>query len=357
MMPSTNKKKVCIVTVYNSLNCGSYWQAFALGEAISELGYDVVYYKRNNQNGASSSRINQLKRLLKYCLNRDFKNAISFLASLKGFIKMCKHFRIISQKDKADIFILGSDTIWNLDSEYFKIHFKTYWGIDFFPMPVISYAASMANTNPNKVSDEMKNALSKYEAISVRDNHTFEAINDKVDKDVYIVCDPTLLLKESQYKAFLRKKRKNRYLYLYLFEKLTLEQSSQLKDYCRKNNLMIVNGGSMDTPSYCDQNSIISPDNFITDFYYADYVLTDTFHGAIFSIIFNKQFVVFDRGKNKVIELLRLIGLEERLFNGKDLIGHMTTPINYENVNQRIQDIREFSLDFLNCSLKGVSND
>ena len=120
---------VCIVTVYDSINCGSFWQAYALGNIIQSQGCKVVYWKRDKRGGASSSTYFKVKKTIKYIIKYGVNCGLKYYMSLKKFKTLQKSFEIIDSNQNADCFILGSDTIWNLDSHYFNLHYKTYWGI------------------------------------------------------------------------------------------------------------------------------------------------------------------------------------------------------------------------------------
>ncbi len=342
---------VCIVTVYDSVNCGSYWQAFALGNVLQSQGCDVVYLKRDKRGGASSSPSSQMIRLVKYTVKHGLKCGLRFYKGLRRFKTMQKSFKTVSSIKDIDCFVLGSDTIWNLDSAYFNLHYKTYWGLDFLPKKVFSYAASAANTHSSKIRDNMKEAISKFSSVSVRDEHTYQLIKNSTEKDVKIVGDPTLLLDKEAYQRHLEKRRAHRYIYLYLFSEPSSELVRQLKKIASEKGLIIVNGAGPVLPDYCDEGSAPSPTRFITDVLYADYVITDTFHGTVFSVLFNKQFVSLDRKKNKVNELLKSINLIDRLVKDENTINILTQNIEYLSVNNSIDLLRKESMDFLTNSL------
>ena len=339
------------MTVYNSINCGSYWQAFALGEAIRGLGHDVVYWKRDLGRSSSASLNRKLKKMAKCFLHGGIKGAISYRKALQGFLNVQQQFAVTSTKNDIDCFVLGSDTIWNVANIHFKSNYKTYWGIEFFPAKVISYAASAANTGESDLTEEMYNAVRSLSAVSVRDLHTLDLIH-RSKESAQIVCDPTMLLKKEAYQQYMAEKRKERYVFLYLFSELKNEITEELKAFCDRNNLLIVNGWYPDTNVRFNKGGIVSPTEFITELFNAEYVVTDTFHGTAFSILFNKQFVSVKRNQNKVIELLKQVGLETR-FIDSDLEKTLTEKIDYDKVNQTIDEIRAASADYLKNGLLG----
>ena len=345
---------VSIVTVYDSINCGSFWQAYALGKELNRLGYSVVYWKRKRDFNSSSSLYNISKGSIKCFINEGFTGVSRYFKGIKEFKKLQRDFKIISDKTAIDCFVLGSDTIWDLNNRFFKSNYTTYWGIDFLPLPIISYAASAANTKSSDVTDEMLKALSSFSSISVRDEYTHDLIKSS-HSDIRLVCDPTILLSVEDYKSQMNSKREKKYIYLYLFQPLSAESMQALKRISNDNDLLIVCGGAHYKNSLCDEFSIVSPKQFITDIYYADYIITDTFHGTVFSILFNKQFVSINRSKNKISELLRLFGLEDRLVDC-NIAEALSKQIEYTCVNSIIQKIRDESENYLKYALDKIKN-
>lgn len=346
--------KVSIVTVYDSINCGSYWQAYALGKVIGDFGCDVVYNKRKKSGGASSSSAEQFKKFFSLCAKRGISAGMMYTKSLKTFKKSQKKLPISDSVNDIDCFVLGSDTIWNLDSNYFRLHSGTYWGIDFFPKKVISYAASAANTKADKVTEELHDAVGKMYAVSVRDSHTYSLIEHDNSKGISFVCDPTLLLQKEDYLQLAPVPVKKGFVFLYVFKELSKEQMTALKEFCKERNLRIVKGTSFYRPSYCDEVVMAEPVTFLSHMLEADYIITDTFHGAVFSVNFNKRFISLDRGKNKVREFLSGVGLENRLI-GEDgnISDTLAKDIDYSSANRKIKMLRDESLYFLKSNIVG----
>ena len=340
--------KTCIVTVYDSINCGSYWQAIALGDVLRQMGCEVQYLRRN-QKGASSSTSTRIRAILSNCWHGRFAVAGRYLLAVKKFRRFQSKLNIVDETDGIDCFVLGSDTIWNMDSRYFREHASTYWGIDFFPRKTITYAASAANTKAEKISKELHDAVGKLYAVSVRDQHTRELVKDDTDKEVRTVCDPTLLLRKSDYQKYIGSNtEKKGYVYLYLNAPLSRTQSDELKAFCRDKGLSIINGFTYNKPDYCDKCIVAEPKSFLTYMFYADYIVTDTFHGTVFSVNFNKPFVSLTRGKNKVKEFLDICGLADRGHeDDAGMVGKLSLPIDYAPVNAEISALREKSLSYL----------
>ena len=344
--------KICIVTVYNSINSGSFWQAKALGKVFENLGAEVVYLKRKNSIDSSSSIINQIIFILKKLLKHGFSEAIKACQMFLDFKKEQASFNILANKDKffndIDLFVLGSDTIWNLDSGYFSKNYRIYFGEIFKNKDVISYAASIANTSIETIKKykDIPTMLDNLKGISVRDENTYKMVKELSQNNVQLVCDPTLLLTKQDYiKLNSTSKEEKKYIFLYLFSRLSNSQVDNIKKFAEKNNLKII--GGTNNEKYCDECIVNNPNNFLNYMIYADYVITDTFHGTIFSTNLEKNFVVINRNKQKVNNFLKMVKLDDRLVNEENISKKFDTSIDYSYCNRKIKEFRKESLKFI----------
>ena len=347
---------VCIVTVYNSINSGSYWQAKALGFYLEQKGFDVCYLERNG-NKASSSKKSKITKLIKSVLKMNFSKAKRLYLSFRAFEEVQKEFSVIPNVKDAwndiDCFILGSDTIWNLDSSYFSDNYRKYWGADFIGHKVISYAASVGNTDAATCAKyaDLPKIVDTWSAIGVRDKHTFDIISELTKKPVKMVCDPTLLLCGDDYKKFISESIDGDYIFVYTFSDLTKSQKSEVIEFAKKKKLRIISG--VHKFDFCDDVIVNTPYMFLKYMINAKYVITDTFHGTVFSANLQKQFVVINREKNKVNDFLKDADFTDRLICGdSSLIELFSTEIEYNDRMQRIDEMRKASTDFLSEALR-----
>ncbi len=347
--------KVCIVTLYKTLNCGSYYQAYALRKKIEEYGHEVFFL---DVNYTLKVRIKSKLRTIKKILSRDNDEVKRYIEQNRRFIKKQQEFNSIKYKHAMkdiDCFVLGSDTIWNLDSKNLTHLRKFLWGGAFYGKAVISYAASVANTKKERIEKypELINYLNNCQFLSVRDFYTYDIIKQFTEKNIAIVCDPTLLLRKNDFFNKVSQKFEFKYIFLYLFEDLNDEQICKLKKFAKDKNLQIVSG--TEKIKWCDIHTHNEPKDFINYMFNADFVITDTFHGTIFSSNFEKKFVSINRNKNKVNNYLKEITLENRLINNKDdIIRKLIDNIDYEKVNKKIESMRKNSESYLQDSLKNV---
>ena len=341
--------KACIITVYNSENCGSYWQAYALKTYLTSQGYSVYFLKRNNKN-ASHSLKSLCKRLYYSLCKKQFRRMIGIIKQYAIFEKATKAFDIVEECDETfDLCVLGSDTIWNLDVKYFADEREIYWGNKSKAKKTISYAATLANTEAEKVSSypELREYLESLDAIGVRDDHTKDVLSKFTNKNITVVCDPTLLYDQHFYRKFCHTQKISDYIFIYYFRQMPEAIERGVRDFANREKLkIVVMGNSMKGD---EQYFAFSPHDFIECFINAKFVVTNTFHGTIFSIIFEKQALFNSEGKNKVKDLLEKLGLLYRDYPNIENIEKCFSLdcIDYGTVNKKVQGFRCLSSNFI----------
>lgn len=345
--------KVCIVTVYNSENCGSYWQARALQEFLEARGVTVSFLRRDMK-GSSHTILSLSKSILRNVTCGNIRSAIGFVRQYISFEKETKRFQTVLQcGEEFDLCILGSDTIWNLDSNYFTRLLKVYWGDVSHAKRTISYAASIANTTEATIagcSDALR-CLNALDAIGVRDCYTKDTIGKLADRKVELVCDPTMLFSKNYYLQRSDRKFQNRYVLVYYFQKMPEKLQAAVRQFAGLNHYdIIVMGWSMKG----DKNLYYSPQVFINCFAYAEFVVTNTFHGTIFSLLLEKQAVFNSDGKKKVGDLLdRFYVFDHDYYRNQQADELFASKrIDYGTVNEHIEEFRRSSRTFLLDILK-----
>lgn len=351
--------KIGIITVYNSINSGSFWQAKSMQEFLINRNNEVYFVKRPVK-GSSVCLLQKAKKVIKKLIKFQFKQALTLLKTFKEFKKAKLSFRIINSSNKIikdlDLIIIGSDTVWNLDSDYFKKHYKFFFADNFKDKKIITYAGSVANTSVEEFlkREDIKDLVNKFNLISVRDEHTKEVLQELTDKEIYLVCDPTFLIDKAEYKKYIKKTIDEEYIFLYLFKDLSEEYKKQLIDYAYRNNLKIISGTN--ESNFCDETIVNTPYNFLSYMYYAKYVITDTFHGTAFSINLKKQFVVINRQKNKVNELLKRLKLNDRLVDDVKIDELFNQKIDYVK-NDEIHKFKRNSMDYIDRILTETNSE
>lgn len=342
-------KKVCIVTVYNSENAGSYFQAYALKETLGKLGYEVSFCRRPS-NGTSHDVKEAVVTAIKCVLNGRLRRGISRLKRHRLYSVAQKKFNIVRNAEPdIDMLVYGSDTLWNFEDSYFYRKSKHYLGLDSPGKRKITYAISAGNTERELFASipDIGNALESFEALGVRDSHTGEMISSLTSNKITYVCDPTFLLDAGSYGAFKTNEIKDRYLLIYYFGTVDAPLKEWIIEYSARHKLKIFGLGLIgDTDWY--ESVITSPSSFITYFAQADFIVTNTFHGSAFSIIFNRQFIACTKDKQKVIELLNEYNLNDRVcHNAGEAEEASRRAIDYTDINAKVENKKVHSIEFL----------
>lgn len=348
---------VCIVTVYNSINSGSFWQAYALKFYIERLGHKVYFIERKIS-GSSAQRSRQIEKIIWEIIRGRFYSAKYLYRMYQAFNEEQSVFDIIKQEKIQDkqlsLVLLGSDTIWNLDVQYFMKNRKEYWGGSFENVEVAVYAASVGNTSMETVQKypELLGYLGRIVRIGVRDRHTQEVISALIKCPIQLVCDPVMLLDKQEYKKMINTSLKGKYIFLYLFRELTKEQRFELIDFAKNHQLSIINGNGY--VKYCDRCILNCPSLFLQYIYYAEYVITDTFHGTVFSVNLEKQFISIERNKKKVDDFLDIIAFKDRLVSERNIIKTLDQELDYAKRSRMIIDFKKRSREYLGKVLGGL---
>lgn len=345
---------ICIVTLIKTNNSGSYWQGKALGMAIEKLGHTVSYY---NYSIKGKQKYNDLKNAVGMLLHQGFPELQKYYNSIKSFSKLRKALNINNRVGDVDCFVLGSDTIWNLESNNLKRNFPVFWGEAFKNRRIVTYAGSVANAREELFANNnrIRNIVSFWSDISVRDEYTKHILSLYTNKKIHFVCDPTLLFSNNDYASMLDCDLKEEFIFLYLFKDLTDKQNDDLKKFADYYNLKIYRGVNGVNLRAADNSIENSPMIFLQHMMAAKFIVTDTFHGTIFSINLNKQFVTINRGKNKVNEAIKTFGFEDRLISdGLSFTSLFKKKIDYNVRNKPIEDLRKYSWEYLKTTLNEV---
>ncbi len=345
--------KICVVTVYNSINCGSYLQAKALQIVLENQGHKVTFLERKNTIDSSSSKLRQFMVICKNILKGKWGRVRRLVIQYSEFQKLNKQFNIeksMKNLDEYDFFILGSDTIWNIEDRYFLSQSNKFFGGIFSKEKIIAYAPSIGNTPFSVLYDNKNvvNMLNRIDKIGVRDEQTQHAINKIIKRNVDIVCDPTLLLYKEDYLELCNSIicPFDKYIYIYTFEAVSDEMKLVIREFAKKNEMKIIAG--TESVNVFDEMILCSPLMFLSLMINADYVITDTFHGTAFAINFEKQVAVINRNKSKVNNLLKSLEAESVIVNdGKELEKRMSNICDYPRITDILEKKRKKSYDFL----------
>ena len=347
-------KKIYVVTVFNSLNSGSFLQATSLYRAISDLGYEVSFLDtgaRNLWKQASVEFVYMLKNKNFAAAFGKYKQAIALTKELKRYNRT----KIGKLKESDEnVFILGSDEIWNVARKDMAKN-PIFWGKGLNMKKCISYAPSINNAKEEhlKQYDFVKEAMDTLFAVSVRDHYSFETLRKITDRDIIEVCDPTLLVDPHDYYDLKSDIKIDNYILVYMYAKaFSKKDVVALKEFAKEKGKKLVAFGS--NFKWCDLNVNGTPWDFLSYIEGADYVCTGTFHGTLFSALFKKRFVVVENKNKKVAELLAKFGLSERQTNSDRFKQVLENDYDTEKLSNTLLHLRSNGLHYLKESIERI---
>lgn len=286
----------------------------------------------------------------------DFINRIARTKECFSDLQLRK---IISGKS-YDAFIVGSDQVWR---EEYSPRIETYF-LDFLPSsdsrPKIAYAASFGTDtgyiSPQKIPGCQK-LLERFSAVSVREDGGLQIIHEVFRRtDAIKALDPSLLLDRDDYETLIRKKDRRhdreRFIGAYILDSND-EKENILADIASEKGLEV----KRESGSY-EGHEMSTISQWLAVYADAEYIVTDSFHGCVFSIIFNKPFVAIGnkkRGLDRFTSLLSMLKLEDRLI--LTLSGYykkktlLMTSIDYGAVDKQLQALKKGSINFLKNGL------
>jgi len=359
------KTRIGIVTFHRAVNYGAVLQAYALQKSVEKLGIncDIIDYRNKKLEESyhehSLRKCRTPKDFAKFFLRPKtkqpkYKKFQAFRETHLSLSAPCSTAEELSKlADGYDSFIVGSDQVWNynitgFDSSYF---------LDFVEdqKKRNAYAASFGiDTIPLEYQEQYKNYLDGLNYIAVRERQGQKIIKDLTGRDVEIVLDPVLLLSEkewSQISANPIEMPKGDYILSHHYSR-TPTMNAFLERLSKKTGCKILSvfRGSRDP-----MNAITADDpgplEFIKLYKDARYVVTNSYHGAIFAIIFQKNFFLEmlpppAKVNSRLRMLLDLFDLGSReIIDGENF--HINEPIKYEKVLEILSQERERSINYL----------
>lgn len=359
--------KIGILTLPFNNNYGGFLQAFALKRVLEGMGHEVIIInRRRNRNQSIRNRIGNLLRTLHLLENKQkkvskytnqFQKMYLFPYTNKYYssqeLKKCLQY-------KFDIVIVGSDQVW-------RYRYFTDWIDDFFcnfldgtNIPHFSYAASMGTDEMDYTQDKIEicsKLLKSFKAVSVREESSVKLLKDYFGvENVQLVLDPTFLLEKQAYIDLFKDnytKPEKPYIFTYVLDD-NKEIYQSIEEFSHKMNMPIIDIKAQ-TVDIKKLNVIEPVEKWLSAIYYADYVITDSFHGMVFSLIFNKKFVVYGnikRGMSRMQDLLGRVELTSKLLSSINAVDEkLIEEINWDAVNNRIYTYKKSSISFLEKAL------
>ncbi len=346
--------KVSILTYHWEDNYGATMQAYATYKAIAELGHVPEFID------------------LRLPDNRSLKSKIVFFLKHKRFNNFRKrYFKNLSQRiyrsvvelkrnpPESDCYLVGSDQTWNpqIAKELLPAFFLTF-GKD--SIKRITYATSIGlnewEESPFISNEEIKQSLKRFDKILLREDSGIKIAHDVFKVNALQVVDPVLLF--SNYSELTGPIESSGEIITY---KLINDEGfyESAYNFSKKRRLPIRSVGSIRTPKGFRTTYPETLQNWIKRFAGAEYVITDSFHGTVFSLLYHRPFVVCVGNPlrvTRIVSLLSQLGLENRIVskgNGKTSIEDvLKTPIDWEIIENKINSLRKQSMNALKEALE-----
>lgn len=355
-----------ILSMQQVPNYGSFLQAYGLKTTLENLGHhvnfiDIIPGEQLNQfkQGKYSNVKKGLNRLL--CRNplKMVYYSLKFHKRYKTeFIKFLYKDNI--NVDRYDCVVIGSDEVFNIAQSTWFGFSKQLFGEGLNTSKVISYAACCGATTVEKLNELglkkiVGEMLSKnFTAISVRDDNSVKVVNELTGKKTAKNIDPVLLYDFSKEIPAKTPHSDKRYMIIYTYpaRMSNPEEIKVIKQFAKENGLEII--AISDYFDWVD--TVVTPNPFEVLAYFRDaqYIVTDTFHGTVMSIIQNKPFATFVRNmnSNKLTGLLNQFSLQDREVKDPTKLGSiLNQQIDYDSVNILINQEREKSMQYLKNNL------
>lgn len=372
--------KIAIITIHYVTNFGAILQAYATKEIFSKYGEVKIinYQKRYLNRHIDLIRFEPSLRGIKWLLHDllNFSSRYKMVSKFKSFIdsslnltsRIQEHDNFGTEFSEFDIYVCGSDQIWNpgiisstsvLDPVYF---------LSFAPKgsKKISYASSIGHhhfTEEEKM--DVKKMLSDFSHISIRENDGKKKLLEIFpNKNVEVVLDPTLLLTKEEWLQCTRipqnDESRERYILVYSVPRTKLIKKA-VAYFSKKLNYKIVSIDKMLFPlTKVDVHvNNAGPREFLELFANASFVISDSFHGLCFALNFEVPFVAVSSNKvgNRQENLLALMEVDEGkvLARNENDFDKIQLDLNFDGIRNKLQHYRQNSISYIKNSVNNTN--
>lgn len=384
-MSSLNK--IALVTCYFQPNYGSQLQALATQMAFDKMGIDNetimidgllpeinkakyrYFLSRIFNLDTIKDKMATVRKFIAKKRNKEYAKNLSvridkFSEFANTKFHLSKQYNSKSELTDAahdyKAFVVGSDQLWlpsNIAADYYTL--------TFVPDDVCKMALSTSfgiSQLPKKQAEAAKMFLPRINHLSIRETSGQKLIKDLTGLDVPVVCDPTLLFDSNDWDAVVPKGNfaEGKYIFCYFLGN-NPEQRVWAKAFANKYDCRIIQMQHCDEyiksdEGFADETPYnVGPFEFIQLIRNAEFVMTDSFHCTVFSMLYRKNFFSFRRYNNdgivstngRLYSLLKIADLENRMLNGDESIDICNTIDTFDDVHKRIAELRKFTWDWL----------
>ena len=365
--------KIGILTYPFNANFGGILQNYALSKFLRSHGHEVqtvctkklvnrsfavqliaivvrcvkkYFFQKRGVLVFSEKKLNEENNIISRNTNEFINKNIS--------VRWVNDIRKDIEPNDYDILIVGSDQVWrnNYNVQLYYLDFAKKWNIK-----RISYAASFGTDDweyNRATTKKCKALVDLFDDISVREITAVGLCKRYFMVESTWVLDPTFLLSKNAYKQFVNNSNNGQgKVFNYILDK-SAEKEESLHSICKLLNkdTFSINADVYNREIPIEKRIQPKVEEWLTSIWNSDFVFTDSFHGMVFSIIFEKPFVVFgnsERGLARFESLLRFIGLEDLLISkSKDVNGSLVNKtIDYNSVHEKLEGLKNASMAFL----------
>lgn len=354
-------KTVAFITIHIGSNFGSNLQTIATSEILKTIGCKPLLinyvYKRVTKSYYWKTAFKNPLRFIWRLLSAPvfYRNHMIYDGFLANYCNISTPIYdsddFVSKCPQADIYMTGSDQVWNsihnqgLNKRYYfeginakKIAFASSFGVE--ELPAQEYS-------------EVKRLLSLYSSISVRES-SGKKIVESMGYQAEHLLDPTFMLNRYEWEKYMSERIiKEHYILVYIPYNIIDKQGiyESVRFIAKKKNLKVVTfSWDFRNDKYADETiKFADPGDFLSLMKFADYVITNSFHGTAFSINLNKQFWVYMPSgfSTRILSILEKCSLDDRVLNNKITEKQIDDTIDYEPVNVILESERQKAVEFL----------
>lgn len=348
--------RIALLTIWHIGNYGAELQAYATYKILQQLGHDVIIIDLREDQSSNESLKTKIARFIsKFTLaNYKFERFWrKYLPNKTIYYKNIEQLK--NTPPQADMYLVGSDQVWNYDitKEKAEVYFLNFGSNN---IKRVSFASSFGKNQwnaPSYITEIAQRMFPQFSKISCRETSGLDILKNTFNIEANIVIDPTLLFRG--YPEFTGNNIKQRQTLVYY----PLSDNEKLCQFSRKiaNELGLkpINSNKkikLTNTIAWNRNSI---EKWIRDIAQASFVITPSFHGLAFSLIYKKQFIIINNNinqqrKTRMIDLLERLNLSDRFFESEEdaeIAKPWLKPIDYSKVTPILEQYREESITYL----------
>ena len=367
------KKKILLVTLQGYFNYGNRLQNYALQEILKDLGYEVHTLMAEKQLKTFSA--DKWKFYIKHILTS--LGVRHFLISYSDTLRRKRLFNFTKRNidnlefmdneavwektwDEYDCAVTGSDQVWHnwhtIDKEL------EFYYLEFVEKEKrVSYAPSFGFEKfPEEDVERHKKGLLGIPALSCREKEGCDLIRELTGREAEQLLDPTLVLPKEKWEVFEEKPdlpvEEGKYIFVYFLGFITEEYQKEIDRLSEKHGVPVINASDMLNPKHYS----ITPNEFVWLIDHAASVCTDSFHGTVFSLLFEKNAVIFERSQEgadhmfgRISDLVKAMDMEHILYRNGNLNGADRKCSMTDKNREYLNSERDKAYQFLKNSIQG----